>query len=451
MGKNIENAKKYFLQGLEKYNDEDYEEAEKFFHLSLKIIPERVSILLNLSATQIKLKKLNEAKKNLETILSIEPKNTLALMNIANIYLENRLFEKAHDYLDLAIKNEKDNHELLCNKGSLYRFTGDLENALKFYDKALLIKKNYSFAKFNKSICELSLENFENGWINYEYRECRYDEEVVEIKEPFKFENITILSEQGIGDVIMFGSLLPLLKNFRNINFHIDERLLEIFTTSFPQINFYSQANFISETDQNYQIKIGSLARFFIKNINDFNKINKPFLKPIEAKQNEIKQYIKKDKINIGIYWSSSSKQQGKITKIKLIDIIKNINLHGKNIISIQDGNFDNELNEVTESLDISLTKIKNFNLKNDLSHLSTLISQCDLIISISSTVIHLAGALGIPTIVLCQFAPDWRYFKSTNKLLWYSKTNLLKQERLDDWSKPLILLNSEIDKILKS
>jgi len=450
MDKNIDKAKEYFLQGLEKYNIEDYSSAEKYFNLSLKITPNRVSVLTNLSATQIKLKKLHEAKKHLEKILSFEPDNILALMNIANVYSENRQFDKAHHYLDLALEIDKENPELLCNKGSVYRFEGNLENALELYSSAIQKKNNYNFAKFNQAICQLSLENLNDGWANYEFRECKYDEEIARVRRPPKNTSINILSEQGIGDVIMFASLIPLLRDFESINFYIDERLIEIFSISFPKINFYSHANINDLLNKNYQIRIGSLAQFFLKEIDDFKKINKPFLKPIGSKIEQVKQYIKRDKINIGVYWSSSSKQLGKITKIPLIDIISKINVSNKNIISIQDGDFEKELDNVYTKLQISITRVKSFNLRNDLSYLAALISQCDLIISISSTVIHLAGAMGIPTIVLCQHAPDWRYFQSFNKVLWYSNTHLLKQTKLDDWSYPLNLLNGEIDKITK-
>ncbi len=141
MDKNIEESKEYFLQGLEKYNIEDYTSAEKYFNLSLKITPNRVSVLTNLSATQIKLKKLDEAKKHLEKILTFEPRNILALMNIANVYSECRQFDMAHHYLDLALQNDKDNPELLCNKGSVFRFEGKLENSLELYSNAIQKKK----------------------------------------------------------------------------------------------------------------------------------------------------------------------------------------------------------------------------------------------------------------------------------------------------------------------
>ena len=96
-------------------------------------------------------------------------------MNIANVYSENRQFDKAHHYLDLALEIDKENSELLCNKGSVYRFEGKLENALELYSSAIQ-KNNYNFAKFNQAICQLSLENLNDGWANYEFRECKYDE-----------------------------------------------------------------------------------------------------------------------------------------------------------------------------------------------------------------------------------------------------------------------------------
>jgi len=449
MDKNIEKAKKYFLQGLEKYNVEDYSSAEKYFNLSLKITPNRVSILLNLSATQIKLKKLNEAKKYLEKILNIEPRNTLALMNLANIYTELRNFKSAHQYLDLALETNPENHELLCNKGSLYRFTGDLKSALAYYEKSLCHKQNYSFAKFNKSICELAMANFKDGWKNYEYRECKYDEEIFLVDKPSLNTNILILSEQGIGDVIMFSSVLQILTDFKNLNFILDRRLIEIFSNSFPSINFKSQENFDGNFINFSKIRIGSIPQFYLNSLEDFQKISRPFLKSDNIKYKQVKKYIKKNKKNIGVYWSSSSKQPGKIVHIPLINILKKINLDDKNIISIQDGDIGKELEYTSSILDYPITKIKSFDLRNDLNHLAALISECDLIISISSTVIHLAGALGTPTIVLSQFADDWRYFQNKDTLIWYSFTHVLKQKKLDDWSYPLDCLNEKIDKIL--
>ena len=155
MDKNIDKAKEYFLQGLEKYNIEDYSSAEKYFNLSLKITPNRVSVLTNLSATQIKLKKLHEAKKHLEKILSFEPDNILALMNIANVYSENRQFDKAHHYLDLAIQIDKDNPELLCNKGSVLDLRANLKMLL-----------SYILAPFKKRII-IILQNLTKLFANF--------------------------------------------------------------------------------------------------------------------------------------------------------------------------------------------------------------------------------------------------------------------------------------------
>lgn len=446
----FERAKKLFTEGLEFFNNEKYIEAEKKFLLSNEIFNNRASILLNLAATQIKLKKLDLALNNLQKIVNIEPSNSLALMNIANVYVEKRNFNLALNYINQAIFIDKKNPELLSNKASIYRFQGELEKAIDVYNQALAIKKNYGFAKFNMSICQLSLENFKEGWANYEYRDCKFDEEIINIQKINPSDKILILSEQGIGDVIMFSSLLNFLNNYENIIFMLDHRLIKIFSYSFPKIKFYNQNTASHMNFLDYKkIRIGSFAQFFISKFDDFEIINKPFLKlPPDIKIYE-KNLFEKDKLNIGLYWSSSSKQPGKIVKIDLYNLLRELNLSNKNLISLQEGDHNDYLDVVETKFGIKIKRISKFNLRDDFDQLSLLINQCDLIISISTTIVHLAGAFGIPAIILTQFAPDWRYFKSRDKLSWYKNCYILKQKSIDDWSYPFSQIEKKIAEIL--
>lgn len=447
---NFEEAKKSFIEGLNYFNKERYLDAENKFKESISYFPNRVSTLLNLAATQILLQKHDEALINSKLIIQLEPRNILAIMNISTVYSYQRDFIKALHYIEIAVKIDSKNPDILANKASILRFMGKIENALEIYNEALKFNKDSISIKFNKSICELSLERFQEGWINYEYRETKNFSYTKIKKWPDKTMKILILSEQGVGDVVMFSSLLQFIKDFDNITFLIDRRFEDIYKYSFPKINFVNFDNFISINFKDYyQIRIGSLSQFYIQSRNDFKYLINPYLKLPPNEDRLLSGYIDSKKVNIGIYWFSNSKQSGKVTKIHLSQIIKSLNVVDKNFISLQDGGYDDEIISVEKMLNVRIKRINNFDLKNDINRLARLISKCNLIISISTTVVHLAGALGIPTIVLCQYSPDWRFFQFKEKFPWYPNTYILKQESLDDWSVPLQKLNFKVNEII--
>jgi len=445
MSSEIEKAKKLFLDGIDLLNNKDFLNAEHKFKESIIYAPNRTSTLLNLAATQISLNNIEEALANLNKLLDIEPNNYLAMMNISNIYCILRNFDKALSHIDKAIMIENHNQDLISNKASILRFMGQIDDALALYEMAS--KNYYSHSiNFNKSLCQLTLQNFTDGWNNYEYRDL---ENLPNINKLDLNNKILIQSEQGIGDVIMFTLLLKFLDNHQRLSFEIDQRLFDLYQYSFPDINFLKINQYNKLDYEIYdKIRIGSLSQFFFKKVNDIKKVNTPFLK-IPPKFDIENRHIDKSKINIGIYWSSHSKQEGKVKKMNLSNLIESINFDNKNFISIQDGDYEEEIMQVQNDLNVKINIVKTFNLRDDFNSLANLISKCDLIVSISTTVVHLAGALGVPTIIMAQYSPDWRFFQFEEDFVWYKNTQILKQKKLDDWSEPLKKLNDKINYII--
>lgn len=68
-----------------------------------------------------------------------------------------------------------------------------------------------------------------------------------------------------------------------------------------------------------------------------------------------------------------------------------------------------------------------------DIDHLASLMSKLDMVITVCQTAVHVAGALGIPCLVLVPSAPSWRY-GITGNLPWYNSVDLIRQEG-EDWS----------------
>ena len=76
--------------------------------------------------------------------------------------------------------------------------------------------------------------------------------------------------------------------------------------------------------------------------------------------------------------------------------------------------------------------------LANDFDGLAALVDALDLVVSVDTSLAHLAGALGKPAWVLLSRVPDWRWFLDRDDSPWYPTARLFRQRQQGDWSRPL-------------
>jgi ADP-heptose:LPS heptosyltransferase len=101
--------------------------------------------------------------------------------------------------------------------------------------------------------------------------------------------------------------------------------------------------------------------------------------------------------------------------------------------INLQYGDVQSEIDQSEKKYGIKiLTLADNF---SNIDNLSTLISFCDKIITIDNTTVHLAGALGVETILLLPYSSDWRWLINSEKSYWYESVRILSQSKFNDWS----------------
>ena len=150
------------------------------------------------------------------------------------------------------------------NRGLCFEQLGQFDEALADYDKAISLKPDYAEPYFNKSLQKLLLGDFASGWDLHDWRwktEQHKGKKLDSSKPMWNGERdvrVFLWAEQGIGDEIMFASLIPELEErCSSLTVKCDERLIPLFERSFSQkINFQFEQGKVTEDSYDFHIPL---------------------------------------------------------------------------------------------------------------------------------------------------------------------------------------------------
>lgn len=259
-----------------------------------------------------------------------------------------------------------------------------------------------------------------------------------------------VWKEQGIGDEVMFSSLLiDAGKQASSLIVECDHRLLPIYERSFPSnITFTDDRKKLNEKDFESHIAIGSLLNHFRSDRRDFAKSAAGWLK---AEQDRTKNFRTslltqpKSKL-IGLSWfTKSDKANSNLRSIEVEWLSDHLHSLPFEFVSLQYGLPKEELSEINSKVKIDIQSVEELNLFQDIDGLASLISACDIVISIDNINVHLAGALGVDTRVLLPEISDERWGAASELSYWYDSVTLYRQKKREDWSAPLLHLRKDL------
>ena len=303
----------------------------------------------------------------------------------------------------------------------------------------------------------LTKHNFKQA---FELSEWRWKSKIkigdkLQTKKPYwsgeKNSSILVWKEQGIGDEIMYCSILPeLIEQSKKIILNCDKRLIPLFKRSFPNhIIYESEKKLINEDNYDYHIPMGSLPRFFRNNIKSFNKSSKGYLKADKLKTLEFRKKlnIKKNNLIIGISWRTKSIiQMASFRNIVLKDFVTKIFNSNIKFVNLQYGDVFEEIKDLKNETGIDIINFSELNKKDDIDGIASLVSACDLVISIDNFILHLAGSLGIQTKALLPFSSDARWGQKGKECYLYDSIHFYRQARLGYWESVLNQIKEDIN-----
>ena len=232
----------------------------------------------------------------------------------------------------------------------------------------------------------------------------------------------------------MYGDFL---NDIDNVVIECDSRLLNLYKRSFPKYSekFVSLGSITNDDEKfkkiNNLIYAGSLGRYYRKNIKDFK--NNSFLKVdkrnFEDMQKRLSIYKKKYKI--GLSWKSLNNKFAKDKSLNLKDFNKIFNLSNCHIFNLQYGDVKNEINSFNKNAKNKLIEIEGLDLFNNFEGIASLLKSLDVFVTISNSTAHLAGALGVKTILIKpeNFAVFHYWNQKTDNTPWYNSVSLVDKK----------------------
>jgi len=425
--KKLEDSIKIYQEGLEKINDP----------ISIEIINVNLSnIYLDINNNEFG-KDYSLSKRYASNALKLNPKNVRALNNIAVSNLFEMNYKTAAEAFEKTISLDPKYVLAYRNLGVLYNHLGAYEKSEKCIMKTLELEPDNTSKNMMLAETLLHQNKFSKGWEFYEYR---WNEDKTKVKPKFfkpswepqmGFGKILIWAEQGIGDQLLFGSILPeLTDKFEKIFLLADKRLCRILQESQPKIVVMNMSEPITQDFFDYQLSVCSLAKYFRKNISDF-KNPTPLLKFPSA------SYEKNKLLKVGLSWKSKGGLKSHKKSMVLSDLYKVLNIGEIDFFNIQYTDESDEVAYVKDKFGIEVPKPRGLDAFNDLYGLLEFINSCDFIISTSNSNAHLAASLGKITYLLLpkQYGKLWYWDNNVDdRNLWYPSIRRIYQTNEGDW-----------------
>jgi tetratricopeptide (TPR) repeat protein len=437
-----------------------FEDALALYQRASHIAPDNIEILNNLGVVRTSLSQFDLAEQVFMHVLEKNPRYFKAHNNLGVVKKDQGYLGEAQSYFEKALSLKPDFTDAYANLGSVLRMTGNLGRSIEAYRKALELGPHNADIKYKMSFALLQDLNFREG---YRYAEARWKtkqhigSELISRKPMWSgnLENtLLIWGEQGIGDQLMFCSLLPQVQGkVKRLIVQCDQRLLSLFKRSLDgEVEFRVERHQIKEIDYDSHIAMGSMPRFCRSDLDSFKPWSRGYLKPNEQEVLDFKKKLKRadKKLLIGVSWRTKSVAElAAFRNIELIDLLNYLPTGAASIVSLQYGDVSEQLAQIRAQTDVEVMQIYGLDTYRDIDGLASLVSACDVVVSIDNSTVHLAGSLGVDTRVLLPLSCDARWGATEEKSYWYDSVRLYRQTRLGHWSGALERLSADLENLV--
>jgi tetratricopeptide (TPR) repeat protein len=357
--------------------------------------------------------------------------------------------EAALESYKRAVALKPDYAEAFYNLGNALRDLNRIKEAIDSYERAIALAPNYASAHWNLADCRLLLGDFALGWQEYEWRwklaqngnaDRDFQQPLWLGAETLQGRTILLHSELGMGDTLLFcryakevaalgakvvlevqPPLLPLLSDL--------EGVAQVVPRGAPLPAFDYHCPLMS-TPLAFKTDLSNIPACIPYIHSD------PALVAVwQAKMGD------KTKPRVGLVWSGSMLLKSDKRSMTLADVLPLVRDWGE-WVSLQ-----KEVDESSTALLASRPDIRHLGGQlKDFADTAALVDLMDVVVTVDTSVAHVAGAMGKPVWILLPFnSHDWRWMLDREDSVWYPTARLFRQSSNRDWPSVINRVNEEL------
>ena len=413
------------ILGCIRMGEKKYDESIKYIEKTLALQPENIGVLISLGCAQSSKKSYDDSIKTFKKIVKLKKDISQVHFYLGEAYRQKEKHTDALDSFKNCLSLTPDHIGCQLMIGIIYEELKKFDQAIKFYKSCISTFPEYMEPHINLGMCYLLTGNYSDGWNEYEWR-LKLPAKAYNLKlsnnkwkgQDISGKKLLVIAEQSPGDTFQFIRFAKMLAmEGAKIIVVAQEETIEVlknqkwitkvlsYDDNFPEYDYYT-----------YLISIAKVLEWNPK---------------MDTQQHPYLSIDKKDNPKI-------------MSNIKTIGLMVEAdpNLSNFNQISIP----KKEIDKIFSGKDFNIINIP---IATDYHDFSKTINEIDLLVSIESDLVHLAGALNVPTWVMLPVVPKHTWdlnFKTTSP--WYPSLCLFRQQTHNNWDSVLSDIQEKLNSV---
>ncbi|MDD5298545.1 MAG: tetratricopeptide repeat protein [Rhodocyclaceae bacterium] len=436
----------YYLGNLHSLAGES-EKAVACYRKALSLNPDYVEVLLNLGTILRDSGQFHAAEDCFRHAIKVGPDSAYAYINLGLVFFKQGQFDTAAECYRKAIACDPSDGAPYLNLGIMAFMEGRMEESLAWYGKTLEVAPGLTLAYYNRSMLRLLTGDLRHGLPDYEYRWGQlgaapprsFPQPLWLGETDLAGKTILLHGEQGMGDTLQFVRYVTLVAaQGTRVVLEVQPALRKLLD-AFPGTSaVLSTGDPLPDFDCHCPLM--SLPLAFKTELATIPAAPRYLTVAEERIQHWAARLESLGAPRIGIVWSGNAKHLNDHNRsVALADLLPV--LGARPAVSLQKEVREQDLEALRATptiLDISAELL-------EFADTAAAIENLDLVITVDTSVAHLAGALGKPVWILLPFIPDWRWLLDRSDSPWYPSARLFRQSERGNWSAAFAALEAAL------